>query len=76
MTRRFGSAAASAIEMRVAGGDLLGRRLVVRRRAADRRGDVGILQRQAVVGSLRRGDVGEAVRDASRASGNRLSRRP
>ena len=46
--------------MRQAARDLLGRRLVVGRRAPDRRGDERITQCQPVVRVLRRGDVREA----------------
>jgi hypothetical protein len=47
-------------EVRKAAGDFFRRRLVVGRRAAHRRGDEGVAQREPVADVLRRGNVGEA----------------
>src|SRR6266508_423172 len=48
------------VEMRQTPGGFFRRRLVVRRRAPDRRGDERVAQREAVVRVLRGGDVREA----------------
>ena len=59
-TRTRGSAASSASRCGRQLRDLLGRRLVVGRRAAHGRRDVSVAQRQPVVAMLRRRDVREA----------------
>jgi len=48
-------------QVAAAAGDLVGGRLVVGRGAAGGGDDVGVAQREAVVGALRRRDVGEAL---------------
>ena len=59
-TRMFGSACHSAVEMPAAARELLRGRLVIRRRAPHRRGDVRAGQRQAIVRVVRRRLIREA----------------